>query len=242
MLISIVIPVHNEADNIGKLISELKSSLLPSKDLSYQIVIVDDASNDNTVIVLSEIKKQIPNLKIVRHKEKYGQSGAIVTGVEHAEGELIITMDGDGQNDPADIPKLISPLLFDGGKRCMVIGYRKNRKDSLWRIISSRVANAVRTFLLKDNTRDTGCGLKAFYRSSFIILPFFNHMHRFLPALFRMYGGEVISVEVNHRARIQGRSNYGTLDRLWAGLIDLMGVYWLCMRTRKISDREMIDG
>jgi dolichol-phosphate mannosyltransferase len=237
MLISIVIPVHNEAENIGRLIGEIN---MVSLNQSYQIVIVDDASNDHTAAVLSDIKKDMPHLKIVRHKEKYGQSCAIVTGVEHAEGELIVTMDGDGQNDPADMAKLISTLLDHEACR-MVVGHRKKRKDSTWRFISSKIANFVRGCLLKDNTPDTGCGLKAFYKFAFMDLPFFDHMHRFLPALISMQGGEVISVEVNHRKRMQGRSKYGTLDRLWVGLIDLMGVYWLCLRTRKLSDRKMTD-
>ncbi|MBL0714800.1 MAG: glycosyltransferase family 2 protein [Desulfosarcina sp.] len=236
MLISIVIPVHNEADNIGRLIREI--SML-SLNHPYQIVCVDDASNDNTPVILSEIQKNMTNMKAIRHKEKYGQSGAIVTGVEHSEGELIATMDGDGQNDPSDIPKLISILL--NNKTCrMVTGYRKKRTDSLWRVISSKIANSVRSFLLKDENPDTGCGLKVFYKSAFTALPLFDHIHRFLPALIKMQGGDVISVEVNHRERKFGISNYGTLDRLWAGLIDLTGVSWLRLRIKKISVREII--
>lgn len=237
MQISIVIPVHNEADNIGLLISEI--NMLPA-NLSCRTVVVDDASNDSTPEVLSEIKKGMTNLKVIRHKKKCGQSGAIVTGVENSEGELIVTMDGDGQNDPADIPKLIAALLNNEMCR-MVIGFRKKRNDSLWRIFSSKTANSVRSFLLKDDTPDTGCGLKVFYRSAFMALPFFDHMHRFLPALIKMQGGEVVSVKVNHRERKKGKSNYGTLDRLWAGLIDLAGVYWLCLRTRQISAGKKID-
>jgi glycosyltransferase involved in cell wall biosynthesis len=238
MIISIVIPVHNEADNIGQLIGEI--DMIPSNH-SYEIVVVDDASHDNTPVVLSEIKQDMTNMKVIRHKEKQGQSGAIATGVEHSEGELIVIMDGDGQNDPADMPKIISTLLDNKSCR-MVTGYRKKRNDSSWRIISSKIANSVRSYLLKDDTPDTGCGLKVTYRSAFMALPFFDHMHRFLPALIKMQGGDIISVEVNHRKRKHGKSNYGTLDRLWAGLIDLAGVYWLCLRTRKISDREKTNG
>lgn len=238
MLISFVIPVHNEAGNIEQLIKEI---ILLASGYTYQIVVVDDTSTDTTAAVLSELKQEIANLKIVRHKAKHGQSGAIVTGVEQAEGELIVTLDGDGQTDPADIPKVISTLFKNNATCRMVIGYRKNRKDSLWRIISSKTANYVRSSLLKDCTPDTGCGLKAFYKQTFTELPCFDHMHRFLPALIRMQGGEIISVEVNHRERRHGKSNYGTMDRLWAGLIDLMGVYWLCLRTRNISDREVVD-
>jgi dolichol-phosphate mannosyltransferase len=237
VLISIIIPVHNEAENIGQLIGEIG---MLSLNYSYQIVVVDDASYDNTYAVLSEIKMNMPHLKIIRHKEKYGQSAAIATGVAHADGELIVTMDGDGQNDPADIPGLISTLLSN--KRCrMVVGYRKRRKDSYWRNITSKIANQVRSALLKDHTPDTGCGLKIFYKSSFTSLPFFDHMHRFLPALIQMQGGEVISEEVKHRTREHGKSNYGTLDRMWAGIIDLMGVYWLRLRSKKVLFREGAD-
>jgi len=236
MIVSIVIPVHNEADNIRPLIDEINT--LPW-NYAYEIVVVDDASRDNTPSVLSEAKRNVTNMKVIRHKEKQGQSGAIATGVEHSEGELIVIMDGDGQNDPADIPKLISTLLDNGTCR-LVTGFRKKRNDSLWRIISSKTANSVRRFFLKDDTPDTGCGLKATYRAAFMALPFFDHMHRFLPALIKMQGGDIISVAVNHRERKHGKSNYGTLYRLWAGIIDLAGVYWLCLRTRKISDRETI--
>ncbi|MBN1794041.1 MAG: glycosyltransferase family 2 protein [Candidatus Omnitrophica bacterium] len=233
MLISIVIPVHNEAGNIGPLINEIVQ--LSLKDL-YQIVVVNDASDDDTPRILSESKKNIPALRVISLKEQRGQSAAIATGVEQSEGDLIVTMDGDGQNDPADIPRLVSALLEDQTRR-MVVGFRRNRKDSLWKITSSKIANSVRSFLLKDNTPDAGCGLKAFYKSTFTALPFFDHMHRFLPALIQMQGGRVISIEVNHRPRKRGRSNYGTLDRLWAGIIDVFRVYRMRTQSEKVAHK-----
>ena len=237
MRVSIVIPAHNEADSIGQLVSEIVA--LSMEDL-FEIVVVNDASVDGTASVLSEMKLQIPNLKVVSHREKYGQSAAIATGVRHAHGELIATLDGDGQNDPADIPKLLS-ILENSREYTMVVGFRRERRDSWWKIISSKTANSVRGFLLRDNTPDTGCGLKVFYRTTFLTLPFFDHMHRFLPALVLMQGGSVTSVEVSHRSRAHGRSNYGVWDRLWAGLVDLLGVGWLRLRSKQISIEENLD-
>lgn len=235
MLISVVIPVNNESQNIEQLIREITTSL--DANFPYQIVVVDDASTDNTIDVLTKIKKDLNNLKVIHHKRNYGQSAAIVTGVTHADGEIIVTIDGDGQNDPADIPKLISTLLENNNCH-MVTGYRKKRNDSLWKILSSKIANSVRRSLLKDDTIDTGCGLKVFYKRTFIALPFFDHMHRFLPALVKMNGGKVLSVEVNHRPRVKGKSHYGILDRLMAGIVDLFGVYWLSRRTIKTLVQE----
>lgn len=237
VLISIVIPVHNEVHNIGKLIEEV--SML-SVIYPYEIIIVDDGSDDDTPAVLSKIKTKMPPLKVIRHREKYGQSAAIATGVAKADGEVIVTIDGDGQNDPSDIPKMLS-LLLDNETYQMVVGTRKRRKDSSWRIITSQIANSARSFLLKDNISDTGCGLKTFYKSVFTSLPFFDHMHRFLPALVQMQGNRVASIEVNHRPRAEGTSHYRTLDRLSAGLVDLMGVYWLKRRSSKALVRKAID-
>jgi dolichol-phosphate mannosyltransferase len=234
--LSIVIPACNEADNIGTLISEIKQLKLAQ---TYEIIIVDDASSDDTYANVLKMKADVPELKIIQHASRYGQSAAIATGIAHAGGELIVTMDGDGQNNPADIPTLVSALLNSKNIRLrMVAGYRKKRDDSSWRIISSKIANAVRSFFLRDQTPDTGCGLKVFYRSAFINLPFFDHMHRFLPALIQMQGGDVISIEVTHRARIHGTSNYGTLNRLWVGIIDILGVSWLRLRSKKIIIRK----
>jgi len=230
--ISIVIPAHNEADNIGTLIREIKQLNL---DQPYEIIIVDDASSDDTYANVVKLKAEIPELRIIQHEGTYGQSAAVATGIAHAVGELIVTMDGDGQNNPADIPKLVSAILDSENKNLrMVAGFRKKRNDSAWRVLSSKVANSVRSFFLRDQTPDTGCGLKIFYRSAFVKLPFFNHMHRFLPALIQMQGGDVISIEVSHRARMHGTSNYGTLNRLWVGIIDILGVSWLRLRSKKV--------
>ena len=231
--ISMVIPAHNEADNIGALIGEIEQLKL---SLPYEIIIVDDASTDDTYVNLARLKENNPRLKIVRHERTYGQSAAIATGIASAGGELIVTMDGDGQNNPADIPRLIDEIL--GSKNAnlhMVAGFRKKRNDPPWRIISSKIANSIRSSILGDATPDTGCGLKVFYRSAFLNLPFFDHMHRFLPALIQMRGGDVISVEVSHRARMHGTSKYGTLNRLWVGIVDILGVSWLRMRTKNVK-------
>jgi dolichol-phosphate mannosyltransferase len=234
--ISIVIPAYNEADNIGTLISEIKQLELNS---TYEIIIVDDASSDDTYANTLKMKTAAPELRIIQHESTYGQSAAVATGVAHADGELIVTMDGDGQNNPADIPRLVNALLSSKNNNLrMVAGFRKKRNDPPWRIISSKIANSVRSFFLRDQTPDTGCGLKVFYRAAFIKLPFFDHMHRFLPALIQMQGGDVISIEVSHRARIHGISKYGTLNRLWVGIIDILGVSWLRLRSKKVTIRR----
>lgn len=231
--ISIVIPAYNEADNIGPLIGEIVQLNL---EYPYEIVVVDDASSDETFANALKMKADVQELKIIQHKRTSGQSASVATGIEYATGELIATMDGDGQNNPADIPKMVEALIQSkNSKLWMVAGYRKKRDDSSWRIISSKVANSVRSFLLHDQTPDTGCGLKVFYRSAFLKLPFFDHMHRFLPALIQMRGGEVISLEVTHRARMRGVSKYGTLDRLWVGIVDIVGVSWLRLRSKKVE-------
>ena len=231
MDISIVIPAYNEAENIGSLVNEI---VIQFNSESYEIVVVDDASKDNTATVLAELKQHHPQLDVITQKETFGQSIAIATGVRSAEADVIVTLDGDGQNDPADIPRMIAALSEN--KMCqMVVGHRKKRRDSFWRVLSSKIANSVRSALLNDHTPDTGCGLKAFYKASFLALPHFDHMHRFLPALIKMYGGDVMSVPVKHRARQHGQSKYGTLDRLGAGLVDLVGVSWLRLRSKKFA-------
>jgi dolichol-phosphate mannosyltransferase len=234
--ISIVIPAYNEADNIGPLIGEIVQLKLACP---YEIIIVDDASSDNTYANVCKMKDAVQELRIIQHKQTSGQSASVATGVEHATGELIVTLDGDGQNNPADIPKMVAALInSNNANLCMVAGFRKKRDDSSWRIISSKIANSVRSFFLRDQTPDTGCGLKVFYRSAFLKLPFFDHMHRFLPALIQMRGGDVISLEVTHRARMRGVSKYGTLDRLWVGIVDIIGVSWLRLRSKRVEIRR----
>lgn len=234
--ISIVIPAYNEADNIGPLITEIVHLNLA---YPYEIIIVDDASSDETYANVRAMMSDVTELRIIQHKQTSGQSASVATGIEHATGEVIVTMDGDGQNNPADIPEMVAALLNSTNTNLrMVAGFRKKRDDSSWRIISSKIANSIRSFLLRDQTPDTGCGLKVFYRSAFLKLPFFDHMHRFLPALIQMRGGDVISLEVTHRARVRGISKYGTLDRLWVGIIDIIGVSWLRLRSKRVEIRR----
>jgi dolichol-phosphate mannosyltransferase len=241
--ISIVIPVHNEADNIVPLLEEIVG-VMHGADV-YEIIVVDDGSNDQTGQVLKQALEQVPTLRVIQHELSCGQSTAVYTGVKAAKYPIIATLDGDGQNDPADIPRLYD-LLMQQNKTdsdlWMVAGWRNKRHDSAWKLFSSKFANTVRSGLLGDNTPDTGCGLKVFLRGKFLELPYFDHMHRFLPALVIRAGGRVISEPVNHRARSQGYSKYGTLDRLWAGVTDLVGVIWLKKRAKLPVTKELQRG
>lgn len=240
MQLSIVVPVRNEADNLLPLLEEIVDAMRTAKN--YEIIYVDDGSDDQTGSILKQALHDIPNLKVIRHRQSYGQSTAIHTGVKAAKFPWIATLDGDGQNDPQDIPRLYEDLLRQrqGNPRLvMVAGWRNRRHDSAWRLFSSKVANAVRSTLLGDNTPDTGCGLKVFARDKFLELPYFDHMHRFLPALVLRAGGQVISEPVNHRPRNSGISKYGTLDRLWVGIVDLLGVIWLQKRAKIVEAKEL---
>jgi dolichol-phosphate mannosyltransferase len=239
--ISIIIPVYNEADNISALIAEVGRAM--SGVEAYEIIYVDDGSNDNTAEVLKQELQQVNALKVIRHQRSCGQSAAIYTGVKAAKFPFVATLDGDGQNDPADIPRLYEALIQQReniSNLWMIAGWRNNRHDSAWRLFSSKVANGVRSRLLDDNTPDTGCGLKVFLRDEFLSLPYFDHMHRFLPALVLRAGGQVISEPVNHRSRTHGHSKYGTLDRLWVGIIDILGVIWLKKRA-KLSEASEVE-
>lgn len=241
MEVSIVIPVHNEAENIVPLIDEIIAAMHGAK--SFEIIYVDDGSTDSTGLMLIDALAHYPALKVLRHKNGCGQSTAICTGVKAAKHVVIATLDGDGQNDPADIPRLYEYFMQQrqvNERLWMVAGWRNKRNDSAWRLFSSWFANTVRSTLLGDNTPDTGCGLKLFLRDKFLCLPYFDHMHRFLPALIIRAGGQVVSEPVNHRARGLGYSKYGTLDRLWAGVTDLFGVIWL-KRRAKLPEIEEIQ-
>jgi dolichol-phosphate mannosyltransferase len=233
MKISVVVPVHNEAGNILPLIEEIENAMTQAE--AYEIIYVDDGSRDRTEAELKEAMWRCKALRVLRHRQSCGQSTAVRTGVKAAVYPWIATLDGDGQNDPADIPRLYK-VLQEKSRTCsnlwMVAGWRNKRYDSGWRLFSSKFANAIRSSLLGDNTPDSGCGLKVFARDKFLELPYFDHMHRFLPALVIRAGGSVISEKVNHRPRGAGVSNYGTLDRLGAGIIDLLGVIWLQTRTK----------
>ena len=229
MKISVVVPVHNETDNVETLIAEI-DQVLNVMD-GYEMIFIDDGSSDDTVLKLQAALSKFPALRVLRHQYKCGQSRAIHSGVQAAQFDWIATLDGDGQNDPADIPNLVETYRqHDNHKLWMLAGYRHQRHDTGWRKFSSKFANSVRQAILHDHTPDTGCGLKLFRRDKFLSLPYFDHSHRFLPALMQMAGGQVISVKVNHRSRQFGKSNYGTLDRLLVGVVDLLAVVWLKKR------------
>jgi len=230
MDLSIVIPVKNEAGNIAPLVAEIGAALDPS-GADYEIVYVDDGSSDATAAEVARLQAANPRLRLIRHAKSCGQSAAIRSGVKAARARWIATLDGDGQNDPADIPSLwqiakaapAAPPLLIAGQRAR----RQDRRSKRW---ASKIANSVRRAMLHDDTPDTGCGLKLFPRALFLDLPYFDHMHRFLPALVLREGGVVRSLPVNHRARERGTSKYGLWDRLWVGISDLFGVMWLRRR------------
>jgi dolichol-phosphate mannosyltransferase len=234
MDLSVVIPVRNEAGNIGPLVEEIRAAL--DGLVRYEIIFVDDGSNDATVPEIARLAAEKPGLRLLHHARNCGQSAAIRTGVKGAEAAWVATLDGDGQNDPADIPKLwcLSRMRPSAGP-VLIAGYRENRQDSWSKRWASRIANAIRGRLLGDRTPDTGCGLKLFPRSLFLDLPYFDHMHRFLPALVLREGGTVHSVPVNHRPRRGGLSKYGVFDRLWVGIVDLLGVLWLKRRAARVG-------
>jgi dolichol-phosphate mannosyltransferase len=233
-LLAIVVPVKDEADNIQPLLDEICAALTGREP--FEIVYVDDGSTDSTPAKLTEAMARLPNLRVVRHRQSCGQSQALVTGVKAARAPIIVTLDGDGQNDPADIRPLLDKLLAipeDGRDLLLVTGQRVKRRDTMIRRVSSRVANKVRARLLNDDTPDTGCGLKIFTRQAFLDMPHFDHMHRFLPALMVRQGGRILSVPVSHRPRTRGASKYGLWDRLWVGIVDLGGMMWLNARIRR---------
>jgi dolichol-phosphate mannosyltransferase len=242
--LSIVVPVRNEAENILPLLAEIHAAL--DSHGEFEVVYVDDGSRDATPERLAEALAHYPRLRVLAHRASCGQSAALMTGVRAARGDWVATLDGDGQNDPADIPKLIAARdsARDGaaapGRLQLIAGYRKTRRDTWLKRFSSRVANAVRASLLGDATPDTGCGLKLVARAAYLELPFFDHMHRFLPALVQRNGGATLSVEVGHRPRTRGRSNYGLFDRLWVGIVDLLGVMWLKRRTSRPDASEVM--
>jgi len=241
--VSIVVPVHNEADNISALLAEIVTAMDQAK--AYEIIYVNDGSNDDTEAVLNQALPHVRALRVIYHRQSCGQSTAIHTGVKAARYPYIATLDGDGQNDPADIPRLYEVLMQQrraNSNLWMVAGWRNERHDSAWRRFSSKVANEVRSRLLGDNTPDTGCGLKVFLRDEFLALPYFDHMHRFLPALILRAGGQVVSEPVKHRARTHGYSKYGTLDRLWVGIVDILGVMWLQKRVKLPEVNEIERG
>lgn len=230
MDISVVIPCKNESGNIEPLVTEIRAAL--DGLLDYEIIYVDDGSTDDSVAQLQRLRGAgFERLRVVRHEFSCGQSTAVRSGVLAAQAAWIAMLDADGQNDPADIPKLWAGLAASDDQALICIaGWRRSRRDTWLKRVSSKVANGVRSRLLGDDTPDTGCGLKLFAREPFLALPFFDHMHRFLPALFQRAGGRVENVVVNHRPRNTGQSKYGLNNRLWVGIVDMFGVMWLIRR------------
>ncbi len=225
--LSVVAPMYNEAGGAAQLVDEIANAL---KDVVHEIIVVDDASTDDTLRVLRAAAAERRQLRVICHENNAGQSRALSTGVRAARAPLIATLDGDGQNDPADIPRLLARL--EGTDAAMVAGERRGRQDSIAKKFASRAANAVRRRLLRDGAADTGCGLKVFRREAFLQLPYFDHMHRYLPALMRREGLAVIFEPVGHRARAHGASKYSNLGRLLVAFRDILGVVWLLARAK----------
>jgi dolichol-phosphate mannosyltransferase len=229
--VSVVVPARNEAGNIAPLIEEIARAL--DGKWSFEIVYVNDGSTDGTAAELKSLMAQRANLRCMRHAQSCGQSCAVRTGAAAARAPLVVTLDGDGQNDPAFIPALVGALEAGAPRVGLIAGQRVGRKDNGFKKFQSRIANAVRSAVLRDGTRDTGCGLKAFRRDVFLALPYFDGLHRFLPALVRREGFDIGYVDVVDRPRRMGQSNYGLWDRLWVGILDLAGVWWLIRRKRR---------
>ena len=235
--LSVVVPVHNEEDNVAPLVGEIVAALRGRID--FEIVYVDDASRDATLARLRELQATTPELRVVRHLANAGQSTAVRNGVKAARAPWIATLDGDGQNDPADIPNLLAKRDASPEAVKLFAGWRVNRQDSGSKRWASKFANAIRARLLRDATPDTGCGIKLFAREAFLDLPYFDHMHRYLPALMQRAGWQTVSVPVNHRHRTAGVSKYNNLGRAMVGIKDLVGVSWLIQRSRRTGTEEL---
>lgn len=235
--LSVVVPVHNEEDNIAPLVAEITQALRGV--IPFEIVYVDDLSKDRSLQVLRDLKTTTPELRVIRHVQNSGQSTAVRNGVKAARAPWIATLDGDGQNDPADIPKLLAERAQGDAQTKLYAGWRVNRQDSGSKRWASKWANKIRSNMLKDDTPDTGCGIKLFEREAFLDLPYFDHMHRYLPALMQRAGWKTISVPVNHRHRTSGVSKYNNLNRALVGVRDLRGVAWLITRSRRTPVEEV---
>lgn len=235
--LSVVVPVFNEQDNIAPLVDEIVAAL--RHQLTFEIVYIDDCSKDSSLDVLKRLMATTPELRVIQHLQQGGQSTAVRNGVKAARGTWIATLDGDGQNDPADIPKLLEARAKADTNTKLFAGWRVNRRDSGSKRWASKIANAIRSRLLRDETPDTGCGIKLFERSVFLELPYFDHMHRYLPALVKRAGWQSVSVPVNHRERSTGVSKYNNLNRAWVGLADLRGVSWLIKRSKLTRTQEL---
>ena len=235
--LSVVVPVFNERDNISPLVGEIVTAL--RGHVPFEIIYVDDQSRDDSVQVLAALRGQVPELRILRHARQSGQSTAIRTGVKAARAAWVATLDGDGQNDPGDIVRLLQARDAAAPQVKLFAGWRVQRQDSASKRWASRLANAIRSRMLRDDTPDTGCGIKLFERAAFLELPYFDHMHRYLPALMQRAGWATVSIPVNHRGRSAGVSKYNNLQRGWVGLRDLRGVAWLITRSKLTQVQEL---
>jgi dolichol-phosphate mannosyltransferase len=235
--LSVVVPVFNEQDNVAPLVREITTALRGIT--SFEIVYVDDHSRDGTADVLKRLRAEVPELRVIRHLQQSGQSTAVRNGVKAARGGWIATLDGDGQNDPADIPKLLAARAAATPDTKLFAGWRVERRDSGSKRWASKWANAIRARILRDDTPDTGCGIKLFEREAFLDLPYFDHMHRYLPALMQRAGWKTVSVPVNHRHRSTGVSKYNNFNRALVGISDLRGVAWLIKRGKRTAVEEV---
>jgi glycosyltransferase involved in cell wall biosynthesis len=231
-LLSVVVPVRNEVGNVAPLLADIETAC--ARIGAFEVVYVNDGSTDGTSAALADLKASRPWLRIVTHAQSCGQSAAVRSGVRHARAPIVATLDGDGQNDPVFLPAMVEALHKAGMEAGLVQGQRVGRKDTGFKKLQSRIANGVRGRLLKDGTRDAGCGLKCFRREAYLALPYFDALHRFMPALMVREGYRVVHVDVRDRPRLTGISNYGFFDRLWVGILDLVGVWWLIRRRRRI--------
>jgi dolichol-phosphate mannosyltransferase len=236
--VSVVVPVRNEAENVGPLADEIAAAL--SGRWNFELIYVNDGSSDGTEAALNALKAERAWLRQIRHKESCGQSAAVRSGVAAARAPVVATLDGDGQNDPSFIPALLHAFEQGGDRIGLVAGQRVGRRSSAFKKLQSRIANGVRGAILRDGTRDSGCGLKVFRRDAFLALPYFDGLHRFLPALVRRDGLTIAYVDVIDRARRHGQSNYGMWDRLWIGILDLAGVWWLIRRRKRVPQASEV--
>lgn len=240
--LSVVIPARNEAENVRPLVSEVRQALDGVFD--YELIYVDDGSTDATFEALKALAAEgFGRLRVLRHERSTGQSFAVLSGARAARGTWLVVLDADGQNDPADIPGMVRTALEENARDPRVvgvIGHRVNRKDDWVKRVSSKVANSFRNAMLKDGVPDVGCGLKAVRLDWYLRLPAFDHMHRYVPTLVQAQGGLMKVHPVNHRPRMAGQSNYGVWNRLWVGLVDVLGVFWLKRRSKAVAVKEAL--